>query len=812
MCSMVLYSLCSLHAAGQDDRVYAVDTPETPTRGGLYVGNREPLLPSPLLKLPIGAITPQGWLRHMLELEADGLTGHLPEISRWCKAEDNAWLSPEGKGHSPWEELPYWLKGYGDLGYVLKDEKIINQARTWIEAMLASQEPDGYFGPRANRDKDTGPDVWPNMIALNCLQSYHEATGDERVLPFMSRYFRWQLGLPKESLLFPPPFWQRMRAGDNLESIYWLYNRTGEAWLLDLATKIHENTAEWTEGIASWHGVNISQCFRQPAEYYMQARDPKFLQAAERNYKTVMDRYGQVPGGMFGADENCREGYYGPRQAAETCSMVEFMHSFQMLAKITGNPLWADRCEEVAFNSFPASQPPDLKGLHYLTAPNMVQLDRQNKSPGLQNRGCMLAYDPHSYRCCQHNISHGWPYYAEELWHATPNNGLCASLYAASEVEAKVGDGTTVRITEETDYPFRDTVELTLAAPQPVRFPLHLRIPRWCDAPKVSINGQPVNVAARPLSYLVVERLWRDGDKVILQLPMQTAVKVWERNQNSVSVSRGPLTYSLKIGERWERYAGTDDWPAYEVYPTTPWNYGLEVDADDPAGSLQLELKPGPLPDQPFTVETAPVEMRARARKIPGWQMEGGLVGRLQMSPAKSTEPIETVTLIPMGCARLRISAFPTVSTAPDAHEWTAPPPPPLASHCNPGDTVTALNDGILPRSSGDVRIPRMTWWDHRGTKEWVAYRFEAARTLSHAEVYWFDDTGRGSCRIPASWQLLWRDGDAWRPVEATSPYGTELDEFNRVTFGPVTTSEIRLEVQLQPGFSGGILEWRVGE
>ncbi len=663
--------------------VRVVKKPPSNRRNSFYVSNRPPLAPSPFVKLPIGSITPEGWLRHMLELEADGMVGHLPELSKWCKAEGNAWLSPEGKGDYGWEELPYWLKGYGDLGYVLKDERIINEARKWIEGILSSQREDGWFGPRLNLTKQGGkPDLWPNMIALNCLQSYYEFTEDKRVLPFMTNYFRWQLSVPDEDFL--PRSWQKRRAGDNLESVYWLYNRTGEKWLLDLARKIHEHTSNWTEKLASGHGVNIAQCFRQPAVFYMQAKDPKFVRAAERNYDTVMGLYGQVPGGMFGADENCREGYYGPRQAAETCSMVEFMHSFEMLVKITGNPLWADRCEYVAFNSFPASRPADLKGLHYLTAPNMIQLDRHNKNPGVQNKGCMLAYSPWLYRCCQHNVSHGWPYYAEELWLATPDNGLCASLYCASEVKAKVGDGTTVTIRETTDYPFREYVRLTVLLPddKQVRFPLYLRIPRWSKGTKIKVNGKPIKSTLPPLSYAVIERVWADGDTVEIEFPAQIAVAVWEKNKNSVSVNRGPLTFSLEIGEKWVKYDGRQrsseervidvvtKWPGYEVYPTTAWNYSLVLDSANAANSFEVVKKPGPVADQPFTPETAPIELRAKARKIPEWKMDSqGLVGTLPESPVTSEEPVEAVTLIPMGCARLRISAFPVVSSKAGANE-----------------------------------------------------------------------------------------------------------------------------------------------
>ena len=134
----------------------------------------------------------------------------------------------------------------------------------------------------------------------------------------------------------------------------------------------------------------------------------------------------------------------------------------------------------------------------------------------------------------------------------------------------------------------------------------------------------------------------------------------------------------------------------------------------------------------------------------------------------------------------------------------------PSASHCWQVDSIDALNDRVEPASSQDRNVPRFTWWDHRGTTEWVQYTFDAPRTVSAAEVYWYDDTGSGHCRVPQSWQLLYRDGDAWKPVRGGSSLGTELDKFNRVEFSPVQTSALRIEAQLQPEFSAGVLEWKV--
>ena len=178
----------------------------------------------------------------------------------------------------------------------------------------------------------------------------------------------------------------------------------------------------------------------------------------------------------------------------------------------------------------------------------------------------MLSYSPYEvYRCCQHNVSHGWPYYAEELWLATADGGLCASLYAASEVQAKVGDGTAVKIVEATDYPFEDTIRLKISLAKPVRFPLYLRIPHWSGTPVLTLNGRRINAKAEPLSYLVVERQWSNGDTVSLRLPMHTAVRTWQKNHDAVSVGYGPLWFSLRIGERWRRYGRGGAWPEWEV-------------------------------------------------------------------------------------------------------------------------------------------------------------------------------------------------------------------------------------------------------
>ena len=181
-----LVLLACTHDLARAD-VRCIDRPDATKRNAHYVSNREPLAPSPLVKLPVGSIEPRGWLRKQLRLQADGFHGHLTEISKFLEKEDNSWLSAKGEGKQGWEEVPYWLKGFGGCGYVLGDQRMIDETKLWIEAAIASQQEDGWFGPdKADRGRrltampEGREDRWPNMIMLFCLQDYYSFTGDRR--------------------------------------------------------------------------------------------------------------------------------------------------------------------------------------------------------------------------------------------------------------------------------------------------------------------------------------------------------------------------------------------------------------------------------------------------------------------------------------------------------------------------------------------------------------------------------------------------------------------------------------------------------
>ena len=656
--------------------VTVVDRPLTGINNS-YTNFRAPLKQAPLLKLPVGKVQPGGWLRKYLELQKEGLNGRLGIVSAWLDKNNNQWLSDSGD-HG-WEEVPYWLRGYCSLAYILDDKEMKEEAKVWFDAVLANLKDDGFLGPR-NYEGDN-PEIWAQMVMLWALQTYYESTGDPRVLPAMTDYFKWEMTVPDSKFL--KGLWQEKRGGDNLWSVLWLYNRTGDESILPLADKLHRNTSDWTmaDRLPNLHGVNVAQGFREPATYYMLTGDEAMLRATYNNFNLMRRDFGQVPGGMYGADENAREGYVDPLQGAETCAIVEHMASDEILMGITGDPFWADHCENLAINTFTASMMPDMKSLRYITSPNMAVSDEKLHGPSIDNnlRG-MLSMSPFSSRCCQHNHGMGWPYYAEHLVMATADNGLATMLYAASETEAKVADGKTVRLTETTDYPFDETVRLTLSTEGDVSFPLYLRVPGWAEGSSVTVNGTDFDVTNAAGKYIRIDRKWSNGDVVELKLPMAVATKVWDQNNGSISVNYGPLTLSLKIDEIYEQHDSRDKkfvqddshwqqgvdaslWPCYVIKPGSAWNYALMVDNNNLPLNFCVTKKEWPADNMPFTLDSVPFEFSATGVKIPSWGYDStGMTDVLPSSAALTDSDPVRLTLVPMGAARLRISAFPRKS------------------------------------------------------------------------------------------------------------------------------------------------------
>ena len=776
-----------------------------------YANQRAPLAPSPLQKLPVGSVRGEGWLKVQLELQKAGFSGHLTEISHFLDIKNNAWMGTGDGDRAGWEELPYWLRGQISLAYVTNDKPIIKQCEAWVEGVLATAKPDGWFGPESNRKTKLGtPDLWPNMLMQDVLQTYFEATGDERVIRLMLGYCDYLSSLDDHNLIDPRHYWHYHRVADQLANLIWLYNQTGEPKILKLATRLHHASSDWSSGIANMHGVNFAQGFREPATYSVFSKSDKDWKASEKDLDDFRTMFGQVPGGMYAADENARKGFTDPRQGTESCAIAEMMFSDELLMLYSGDPHWADEAENVAFNEMPVTMTPDLKALRYLQAGNMAVSDSPSKSPGIENGGPMFLMDPNDHRCCQHNIGMGWPYLTEHLWTGTNGNGLAALIYAPSEVTAKVGKSSTATIKETTDYPFDETITFHIRVSTPTEFPLTLRIPSWCDSPSCRVNGAQVAMT-KGSRLKTLQRTWSTGDAVTLRLPMKTKIGTWPQRPGTSSVWHGPLAYSLKIDEAYTTLDRKSGWPAFEIHPTSAWNYGLV-----PGAKLvfkQSKLKAGV---QPFELKQVPVHISAKARRIPEWTLDMyGLVSPIQACPAESSEPIEAITLVPMGAARLRMTVFPSVVADGTGSQWKASkqprkPIPTTYSYRNWFDSEAALSDGLLPESPNDQSIPRFTWWDHKGTEEWVQYNFAENRTFQKSRVYWFNDEPEGGCRTPKSWKLQVMTGGVWTDVEPIDNYTTAENGWSEVTFRPVGGTQVRLVARLRDGWSAGILEWEI--
>ena len=638
------------------------DTKDTTT----IIKNRKPLAENAFYILPLGAVRPAGWLERQMQIQANGLSGHLDET--WDDVGSNSgWLG--GTGES-WERGPYFLDGIVPLAYLLDDARLKAKAQKFIDWTLTHQAAGGMIGPASNND------WWPRMVMLKALAQYQEATGDPRVIPVLSGYFAYQLSeLPSR----PLRDWGKFRWQDNALMAIWFYNRTGNPKLLELVRLLQAQGYNWQAQFAdfkytqrvtpemiklneghglgdlalSTHGVNNGQALKA-APVWSLVSSSELDRRGFQQMLTALDTYHGLPNGMFSCDEHFAG--RNPSQGSELCTVVETMYSMEQSLAILGDATIGDRIEKIAFNALPGAFTDDMWAHQYNQEPNQVEVSLHRKpwtTDGPESN--LYGLEP-NFGCCTANFHQGWPKFAASLWMYSQDDGLVAALYSPSEVRTTVR-GTSVHLVEETDYPFREVVRITVNPASPISFPLRIRIPAWANKPTILVNGKPADTPQEG-GFAKVERAWKAGDFVELRFPMRP--KVSTGFNDSVSIEKGPLVFSYPIGESWVKLRDrgmTADW---QVFPSSQWNYALAVPK---SGFEEIRVEELPVGKSPFALAEAPVKVSVEARKVPTWRAVDGVADPVPESPITSTESIETITLVPYAAAKLRITSFPELKS-----------------------------------------------------------------------------------------------------------------------------------------------------
>jgi hypothetical protein len=556
------------------------------------------------------------------------------------------------------------LDGLIPLAHVLQHPGLIAKAKRWVEAILASQREDGFFGPRTNDD------WWPRMVVLKALTQHQEATSDERIVPFLERYFRHQL----ETLASRPlEGWGKWRGTENSVAVQWLYDRTGEDWLLALADLLEEQTVDWDRyfvefphrGITtvprlSTHVVNVAMGVKGPAVREALHPSAAHRAALEEGFANLDRYHGQVHG-MFSGDEHLAG--TGAARGTELCAVVEMLFSLQEVVRVFGDPKHADRLERIAYNLLPAAMDARATTHQYHQQANQVLVSIAPRDWTAADDDCQIFGLEPNFGCCTANLHQGWPKLLQAMWMTGRDGALHAIVHGPSAVRV-VDDHGTLALESETTYPFGTTIRYTVTEASGGRRVLRFRVPGWAEKPILrGAHGEILQVVD---GYLSVEASWKVGDTLELELPRRPRIN--ERPNGAIGIDLGALVMVYSPGEVWERVAGSADPGYWEVRGRWGWNIGLAVDDEVVASAIPEISDPGSVPFGLTTgtperkVDGVPVRLKLPGRRIDEWTLVRNSAGEPPILGKAGAFVRHRHTLVPYGSARIRVAEFPRLT------------------------------------------------------------------------------------------------------------------------------------------------------
>jgi DUF1680 family protein len=535
---------------------------------------------------------------------------------------------------------------------------------------------------------------------------------------------------------------------------------------------------------AEGHAVRAGYLYSGMADVAALTGDQAYVHAIDAIWDNAVGRKLYITGGIgaLGGGEAFGPDYYLPNMSAycETCAAVANDFWNERLFLLHGDAKYVDVMERTLYNGLLSGVSLDGKRFFY---PNPLESNRQHsRSPWF------------GVACCPGNITRFMPSVPGYLY-AQKGDTLYVNLFAANNAEIKMDNGRAVKITEETRYPWDGRVKITLHPDAAAKFTVDIRVPGWARDQAVSgdlykfidhpsepvslkVNGKDVPVKLDK-GYVPLTRKWKDGDTIALNLPMPVrrvaANDAVLADRGRVALQRGPIVYCLESPDNPDGHVRSlmlpDDAPLAAAFEPALLN-GVEVVRGD--AFLVTRNDQGQL-----------IKTSRNFQAIPYYSWANR--GRSEM-----------MVWVPDSEKTARVQPRPTIASASKV------------TFSAGGKNPAAINDLAEPASSSDAENTFFDWWPRKGADAWVEYAFATAATVSTTSVYWFDDTGRGECRAPESWRVLFKDGDQWKPVEAAGAYGVEKDKYNKIAFQPVNTTGLRLEVTMRPGWSAGIQEWTV--